>query len=71
MDQKTRKFTKRRSDAVLIFAGGVIAYVLGWMPDSPLAESALTWGFVTILGVLGLYQGVGHADLRAMKGKPE
>lgn len=71
VEPKARSYTKRRSDLVLAFCGGVVVFILGWRHDSAIADAALTWCFVTILGVLGIYQTVGHADLRAMRGKPE
>lgn len=66
-----RHYTKRRSDVVLFFCMSVIIYVLAFRSESEIAESVLAWAFSLIFGVLGVYQAVGHADLRALSGKQE
>jgi hypothetical protein len=66
-----RSYTKRRTDAALAFCGLVIAYVLVYRDASPIAEVAVTFAFLTAAALLGVYQGVGHLDLRASRKPPE
>lgn len=55
----------------MLFAAGVIGYTLVWRPDSAIAETAVTFAFITLLGCLGIYQSIGTLDLRAMKKRDE
>lgn len=68
MKSKRRTYTRRRSDLVLAFCGGVVAYVIAFRADSSIAETAVSMAFFTAGAVLGIYQAVGHADLKALKG---
>lgn len=68
-DRPRRTWTKRRSDAALAFCGMLIVYVVAFQADSPIAETVLAYSFGLAAAVLGLYQAIGHLDLRAT-GKP-
>lgn len=49
----------------MLFCAAVIAYTLAFRPESAIAETAVTFSFLTLLGCLGIYQGVGTLDMRA------
>jgi hypothetical protein len=70
-ERPRRSYTKRRTDAALAFCAAVISYVLVYRDGSPIAETAITFAFLTAAALLGVYQGVGHLDLRASKKPPE
>jgi hypothetical protein len=65
-DKKTvhRKYSKHVTTAVLVWAMALVTAVLVFRPEHFVA--AMTWVVPLILGVLGTYQGVGHADLRTV-----
>jgi hypothetical protein len=65
-DKKTvhRKYSKRITTAVLVWAMALATAVLVFRPEHFVA--AMTWVVPLILGALGTYQGVGHADLRTV-----
>jgi cadmium resistance protein CadD (predicted permease) len=59
-----RKFSKRITTAVLVWAMSLVTAALIFRPEHFVA--AMTGVVPLILGVLGTYQGVGHADLRTV-----
>lgn len=59
-----RRYSKSRTDLVLVGCFLVIAFVLGWRDTSPVAETAITAAFLLIGAAVGVYQGIGHLDLR-------
>lgn len=61
-----RRYTKRRTDLSLIFCAGIVIYTVGWRSESAIAEAVISFAFLTGMALLGIYQGVGHADLRAI-----
>ncbi len=64
--KSTRSYSKRRTDAVMAFCAVAVLITIIWRADSPVAGAVIAWGFGTIAACLGIYQGVGHADLRAL-----
>lgn len=62
--KSNRHYTKTRSDAVLIFCAAFAGYVVAFKADSQIAETALSFAFITAMSVLGLYQTIGHFDMR-------
>lgn len=64
LQKPRRRYSKSRTDMVLVGCFAVIGYVLGWRDSSPIAETALTAAFLLIGAVIGVYQGIGHLDLR-------
>lgn len=71
LEKSKRTYTKRRSDLVLAFCAAVIVYTLVFRDESPIADAVIGWCFTIIAAVLGIYQAIGHADLRAMITKQE
>lgn len=66
-----RTWTKRRSDAALAFCGLLVLYVVAFRSDSPIAETVLAYSYGLAAAVLGIYQAVGHLDMRASKPSDE
>jgi len=65
-----RLFTKRITVMVLLWAMGSATYALVYQPD--LYVSAMTWIVPLMLGVIGAYQGIGHADLKTtLRNEPD
>lgn len=62
LDKPKRLFTKRVTVLTLLWAMGLATLALVYRPEY--YEATLTWMVPLILGVLGAYQGIGHADLR-------
>lgn len=58
-----RVYTRRITTLVVVWAMGISTYTMIYEPS--LFESALAELCLLILGVVGAYQGTGHADLRA------
>jgi len=59
-----RRYSKSRTDLVIVASFIVIGFVLGWRDTSPVAETAITAAFLLIGAAVGVYQGIGHLDLR-------
>lgn len=59
-----RRYSKSRTDLVIIASFLVIAFVLGWRHESPVAEITILSAFGIIGAAVGVYQAVGHLDLR-------
>lgn len=57
-----RKFSKQITVLTLVWAMGIATIALIYRPD--LYAASMTWVVPLILGVIGAYQGIGHADLR-------
>lgn len=66
-----RSFTKHNTTAGLIFCATTIWLCLLGPVDRELAETAVTAAFMLAGALLGIYQAVGHLDLRAQKGAGE
>lgn len=66
-----RHYSKSRTDAVLAFCGAVVLITIIWRAESKIAETAVSSAFLLAGAVLGIYQGIGHADLRASTKKEE
>lgn len=66
-----RRYSKTRSDLVLVFCAGTIIYTLAYRSESSIAENVISYAFLTIAAVLGFYQGVGHFDYRVNRKKDE
>lgn len=64
VEKPKRLFTKRVTVLALVWAMCLATAALIFRPEY--YEATLTWMVPLILGVLGAYQGVGHADLRTM-----
>lgn len=62
-DKPWRLFTKRVTVLTLLWAMGLATSALIYRPEY--YEATLTWMVPLILGALGAYQGIGHADMRA------
>lgn len=69
-DRPRRTWTKRRSDAALGFCGCLILYVVAFQSESPIAETVIAYAFGLAAAVLGLYQTIGHLDMRAAGKNP-
>lgn len=67
MQPKQRKSTRRRSDLALAFSGGVIACTLEWRSESAIADTIVTWAFITGVIFILIYQTVGHLGLKQMQ----
>ena len=63
----TRRYSKSRTDAVLGFCGAVVLITIIFRSESKIAETAVSSAFLLAGAVLGIYQGIGHADLRATR----
>lgn len=62
LDKPKRLFTKRVTVLTLLWAMGLATSALVYRPEY--YEATLTWMVPLILGALGAYQGIGHADMR-------
>jgi len=62
--KENRLFTKRITVVILLWAMGSATYALIYQPD--LYAPAMTWIVPLMLGIVGFYQGIGHADLKTI-----
>lgn len=67
MSKPSRTYTKRRSDAIRAYCGVISVVALILYPDSSATETVIQLAFLSATATLGIYQGVGHLDMRASK----
>ena len=64
------RYRRRFMFLVSLFCGVVIAYSLGWGEDTRKAETAITFGFLALMGIVGSYVfGATWDDKRPPSGK--
>lgn len=66
-DKPRRRYTKLRSDIVILFCMLVVIYTIVFKSESKIASDALSYSFLTIAAVLGIYQGTGAFDFYTHK----
>lgn len=64
MNDRRRNYTKTRTDAVLMFCAVIVLVTVIWRSESKIAETVVSSAFILAGAALGIYQGVGHADMR-------